>query len=247
MSTDKDWERWGSENPYYGVYSSDQFLGKELDSESEERFYLSGEKNIEQLSKKIEKLYGRKKTFKTAVDFGSGVGRLSFALTKIADKVVGLDISPSMISTAKTQAKKRKVKNVKFVLTNDSLKGLPKSYGLVYSFITLQHISPKRGLKIIDSLSKNLDKGGCLALQVTYELKRSKIRKIMLSIRENVAPVRWLANIVKGRPASTPNMRMHSYPLSEVFNTLRNNGISNLNLEFTDHGGFLGVFIVGKK
>lgn len=247
MNTNKDWERWGGDNPYYGVYSDEKFLGKELDEVSKTEFYASGKADIEYLYQKIERLYGVKKRFRHAVDYGSGVGRLSFALTAIAEKVTGLDISSTMIEKARKHKKVHNIRNVKFVLTNEHVRGLPKRYDLVFSYITLQHIPPKYGMKIIQTLASGLEPDGCFALQVTFGLKRSWQRKLLLAMRENIAPVRWIANAIKGRPITMPNMRMFSYPMNTLFVTLQESGITDVNIEFTDHGGFLGVYITGRK
>jgi hypothetical protein len=47
MNTDKQWEKWGGANPYYGVLSDDKFRGKELSGDVFEDFFKSGQECID--------------------------------------------------------------------------------------------------------------------------------------------------------------------------------------------------------
>lgn len=247
MSTNTDWEKWGKDNPFFGVFTNDKYKGSELSTTLLDEFYGSGVKDVDKMMRRVEMVYGKKIRFHHAVDFGSGVGRLSFALSDHADKVTGMDISPSMVSNAKRYSKVRKVQNVKFIVTDDALAGLPKSYDLVYSYIVLQHVPVRQGEYIVQRLAQGLDDGGCLAIHITFGLKRSYTRKALLALRQNVVPIRWVANVVRGVPINTPNMRMHAYDMNKILDILRENGIADISGEFTDHGGFIGALLVGRK
>ena len=56
MSTDKDWEKWGSDNPYYGVLSDSKFLGSALDEKMEQEFFEAGRGDIDQLMSRVHAL-----------------------------------------------------------------------------------------------------------------------------------------------------------------------------------------------
>lgn len=247
MRTNNDWKKWGKQNPYYGVLTEDRFMGKELNGVTQKDFYASGERDIDVLTQKITKLYGKQKNFKQAIDFGSGVGRLSFALTKISKKVTGLDISPPMVDTAREQAKIKNIKNTTFKITDNHLNGLPKKYDLVYSNIVLQHIPEKQGLYILDKLAKGLDADGCFAVQVVFSHNSPLYKKSLLILKENIAPLRWVANGLRSRPLDTPNMRMHNYSLNKVSNVLFQNSIVDTTVDYSAHGAFISIFITGRK
>lgn len=247
MSTDKDWEKWGKQNPYFGVCTDDKFKGHKLEDVQLDELYRSGELEIAQVVQYLKDIYGPITKFEHAVDYGSGVGRLSCALSKYSKRVTGLDVAPAMIKRAKDAAKLQKLKNVSFYLTDSDLSKLPKIYDFAYSFIVFQHINPKVGKSIIEDLVYRLNNGGYFALHVTYKLDRTRYKKMLLWLRQNVFVVRWIANLARNRPVRTPNMRMYMYNLNEVTEILRQNGAEDLHLKYTQHGDYLGVYIFGRK
>jgi hypothetical protein len=46
---------------------------------------------------------------------------------------------------------------------------------------------------------------------------------------------------------NTPVMQMNNYDLEKVFKIFLSHNITQLDLNFTDHGGFLGAMIYFKK
>jgi SAM-dependent methyltransferase len=78
--------------------------------------------------------------FGRALDFGCGVGRLSRGLAKRFDEVIGVDISPVMISCARDL--NREISNCSFEVSTDP--GLSRfdsdSFDLVVCLLVLQHL-----------------------------------------------------------------------------------------------------------
>jgi trans-aconitate methyltransferase len=246
MSTDRDWEKWGKTNPYYGVISHEEYLGETLTDDVYEQFFRSGRQNVEKMLGRIEELRGGKsKKFKLALDYGCGVGRLSYALADHAKQVVGMDVAPSMLRLADTNPKRPK--NTEFRLADRELSELPSSYDLLVSYIVFQHIPPRVGMPTLRKLLDRLEPGGCFALQLTYAHDASILAKLKLGLREWIPPLRYIANIARGRKYDTPNMRMHSYDLNRVHQMLQDSGVKRYSAEMTDHGGYLGVFLYGVK
>lgn len=247
MSTDQDWEKWGKVNPYYGVLSAEKFKGSRLDKEAAEEFYKLGEYDIANVMADIQSLSPNYKKFSHAVDFGCGVGRLTVPLAKHAKKVTGLDVSPSMIDTACKGLTKTSKRTITYEVCNDELAGLPKKYDLVHSYIVLQHIPVKRGVKIIDKLLDNLENKGFAALHVTFERNVGTKKRATVWVRENIPFVHQAGNIAKNKPMNTPLMRMHTYDLNAVVKLFNRHGISKPKVTITDHGGYMGAMIVGQK
>lgn len=54
-------------------------------------------------------------------------------------------------------------------------------------------------------------------------------------------------NLLKGKSPNTPVMQMNNYNLEAVFKLLLKHQLERVSLEFTDHGGFLGVCIYFEK
>lgn len=58
MSTDSDWEKWGKQNPYFGVLSDEKFSGKKLAAAKKKNFYDSGRGDIVALTASLKKISG---------------------------------------------------------------------------------------------------------------------------------------------------------------------------------------------
>src|SRR5436190_21944086 len=101
MSTDDEWEDWGLRDPYYGVLTDDKLRRRNLTDEALDQFFRSGKDDIEHLlhiaSTRIDPAF----TPQRALNFGCGVGRLLIPLAGIAEEVVGLDVSESMLKEAR--------------------------------------------------------------------------------------------------------------------------------------------------
>jgi 2-polyprenyl-3-methyl-5-hydroxy-6-metoxy-1,4-benzoquinol methylase len=248
-STDKDWEKWGADNPFHGVLSDDKFLDKDIDKQAVKEFYNSGKADIDGVIKIISQINGGKPPkFKKAVDFGCGVGRLTVPLAAHAAKTVGIDVSPSMIKVAARHTPKPLKSKIKYVVSGGgSSLSLPRGYDLVHSFIVLQHIPPKRGEKFIKKMLGGLDDGGYAALHITIGRRATGSQKTVTWLRDKLPPVHYAANAAKGRPVLTPRMRMHYYDLKRIVEIFNQHGFNSIDLSFTDHGGYLGVMIIGQK
>lgn len=243
MSTDKDWEKWGSENPFFGVLSDPKFIGSDLKAAIEEEFYRSGQNDIRNTMRYLGLLGGNK--FKYAVDFGCGTGRLTIPLASYAKKVTGVDISHSVLNKAKEKTPKKLSTKISYIdlTTHD----IPKNYDFVHSFIVLQHIPPRRGKRIITDLLTDLQPGGFAALHITYANNTSRLKKMTVWLRNHIVPLHIFLNIIKGRRWNTPRMRMHLYDLEEILQLYNNAGITETLQIATDHGGYIGAMILGKK
>ena len=44
-----------------------------------------------------------------------------------------------------------------------------------------------------------------------------------------------------------PRMRMHTYDLNNIMQIINKSGVSETMQTTTDHGGYIGVMIIGKK
>jgi hypothetical protein len=50
MSTDKDWEKWGSRDPYFGVLSSEKFRRGKLDQKAIDEFFAAKSRGLTNVS-----------------------------------------------------------------------------------------------------------------------------------------------------------------------------------------------------
>lgn len=121
----RNWDQAARDNAQYSVVT--------IPGQSVEEFFASGEAEVEWVLNRLDTM-GVESGRELALDFGCGLGRLSVALAKHYNHVVGLDVSGEMIARAKQAS------GVRYVRA-DTLEGLSaRSYDLVYTNITLQHM-----------------------------------------------------------------------------------------------------------
>lgn len=163
--SDVQWEQWGKQDPYFGVYSESRFSKDQIDNHREE-FFATGTKMVDVLLDRAKRYFGPLPTGRV-LEFGSGVGRMTVPLARHFGSVVGLDISPHMIAEAIENCKKFDISNASFVISDDELSKATGMFDLVLSYIVLQHIEPERGLKIIDRLLSRVSPGGIAVVQAS--------------------------------------------------------------------------------
>ncbi|MCH2115522.1 MAG: class I SAM-dependent methyltransferase [Pirellulales bacterium] len=154
-SVESVYEKFGAEEPYYAVLTSAKYKGRNVDIEE---FFRTGEELIDRqmqaiAAQKIQLDRSR------ALDFGCGVGRLTNALGRHFDEVIGVDISSTMIENAKIQ---RRSENCSFVVNKreDLSQFESGHFSFIYSDITIQHIPPPASENYIRDFLRLLTPGG---------------------------------------------------------------------------------------
>lgn len=246
MSSDKQWEKWGKTNPYYGVLSDDKFRGKSINDDAIEAFFKSGEAYI---SSVIAVVTNFKKDFtpKRVLDFGCGVGRLLVPLAERFDEVVGVDISPSMLVEAEKHVSRF---NGRVLLTksDDKLSAVQGNFDFIHSVIVFQHIPTSRGMEIVKALLSRLNNGGVAVLHFPYQRNASSILKILNLVRRVIPGVHPVLNVIRGRPYNDPIMEMNCYKINDLINVFSNHGIKDIYVNaHPEHTGYRTVTLIGIK
>ena len=91
------WNRFGEEDPLWGILTWPDKKGGRWEPEE---FFQTGTGTVDRLMESVGKVKPDL-SMQRALDFGCGVGRLTQALAPRFESVVGVDIAPSMIATAK--------------------------------------------------------------------------------------------------------------------------------------------------
>ncbi len=245
--TDREWERFGQCDPYFGVWSAERFRRANLSAESREEFFESGHDYIQAVLNNIRLHIDPGFTIKRALDFGCGVGRLVIPLARVAEEVTGVDVSDSMLAEAKNNCAEHSIENAVFVKSDDDLSLLKGKYDFIHSFIVFQHIPATRGEKIFVRLMERLEDGGVGVLHFTYRIPNSTSSALLLLVRKYVPLTKNLMNLIKGRPFHYPGMEMHSYSINHLVLAMQQAHIPGCYTEFTDHGGSLGILVYFKK
>ncbi len=194
--------------------------GKEWNEES---FYQSGREEVDSLMEEVLEIYPGLNRARS-LDFGCGLGRLTFALSKHFRHVTGIDISKKMIERA--TANRRNSDGVEFVLNESRrLTAIPSdSVDFLLSLIVLQHI-PKKCIKgYISEFLRVTKPGGLFVFQIpTRRVRDEKKERYWegrplnwdspslgkLCYRATVRFIRWIPR--KVRELALKDDRLHRF------------------------------------
>lgn len=245
--TDRDWEQWGKDNPYFGVITLPQYERASLTEDSLEEFFLTGERHVEHVYSVIRARV--KPAFEPTriLDYGCGVGRLVVPFAKRSQTVFGIDVSPSMLRQARKNCDRFDIPSVclESVDELDSLE--PAIFDLVHSYIVLQHIPVARGERILRKLISLIAEAGVGALHLSFYADRSAFKRCVLALRQSNDLANGLVNLAQGRPFARPHMQVNCYSLNRIFEILIEEHCSKLHVEFSDHNGIHGAMLYFEK
>ena len=229
-SSSIDWETYARREPYFAVLTDERFLRDRVDLAM---FYATGEEDVAQLFAAI----GDDFHPRSALDFGCGVGRLTFALAKRVPEVFGCDASATMLQLA-CEA----VPNATFAAE------LPeRSFDFICSLIVFQHIPVAEGLSILERLLERLNEGGAAALHFTFRRPGGALRRLARRLRARVPLVHRIAARLEGDRRGLPYMQMNEYDLDAVLARFRAAGCREPLLVPTNHGGIEGAIVIARK
>lgn len=251
MREEKRWATLGETHPYYAVCTEPRFRSGRMDGDDIAAFFASGERDMAATIAAVRSQVGADFHPATALDFGCGVGRLTIPLARESRRVVGVDISPSMLREAARNCERRGVTNVEFVSSSQFFDDSRRfSFDFVHSFIVFQHIDPDLGLRFTDRILERLSVGGLGALHYTYGYGAgaSRFREALHRARRLLPPVNMIANLMRSHPMLEPVVPMFRYDLTALSGLFRSRGCTVLHSLRTDHGGYLGaVFLLRKE
>ena len=246
-NTDNSWDKFGKEDPYYGVISHERFRRSAMVGDSRLDFFKSGEEHVQGLFDTIRAHIDADFAPRSALDFGCGVGRTAIPLARRVAKVVAADVSDAMLSEAARNCAEQKVDNVEFIRSDDTLVEVPSNLEFIHSFIVFQHIPTIRGLVILQHMLRLLADEGVGALHFTFARHASKYRIFLQRIRGSVPLADGFYNLLRGRRFSHPHMEMNFYEINRILDVLYQNGCHDVHTRFSDHDGFIGAMLYFKK
>ena len=247
MGNDKQlWEKYGEDDPYYAVASFDKFKSENLDDRNLDDFFDTGRAYVEEVWSEIEKHFEPDFKPAKAIDFGCVVGRLTIPLSEKCGQITGVDISSTMVKEARKNAESNNFENVEFIQDAEGLANSNEIYDFVHSFIVIQHIEPKAGMKIFERLVKKVKPGGIGALHVTYHNPNSMKSRIAVEVYKKVPLVYKIRNNIKNDENAKTLLPMHEYDLNRIFQILQDNDCHECFTRFTFHG-LHGILILFKK
>jgi SAM-dependent methyltransferase len=156
------WDGFAASDPLWAVLAFPEMSGGRW---TLPEFMKSGEREIALLFHRIAELQ-RPSPAGSALDFGCGVGRLTQALARRMNRVVGADISPVMIDLARKL--NRYPDRAGYICTAETgLESLaPRSFQLIYSNIVLQHVPSDLSVRYLADFFRLLQADGLLVFQL---------------------------------------------------------------------------------
>jgi SAM-dependent methyltransferase len=250
-NTDAAWERHGATDPYHSVLTSSRFDTAAMDEAARAEFFESGQRYIGHVIDVVHDRFDPDFRPTRALDF---VGRLTTALARWSDEVVGVDISPSMLAEARANCERLGITNATFHRSDDHLTALNEPFDFLNSSIVFQHIPPKRGEAVVRRMvGPLLAEGGIGALQFTYAFESATppLRRALTKAYWSVPGVWQLRNLVKREPLNAPKMEMNAYDIGRLLVILQENDCHSVSLRFTEAGVFgyrlYGVILLFRK
>lgn len=254
--TDAEWEKWGARDPYYGVLTDERFRAHRMGDADREEFFQHGFRHVEAVLRSCRNYFGESFAPRSVLDFGCGVGRLLVPFAQLMPRVVGVDVSPSMLAEARRNCDARDAAHVELVLSDDALSRIDEKFDFVHSTMVLQHIEVPRGRELFRRLLECIRPGGGASLQLTYG--KSRFPESWGQPPEPPPPAPppapgltdRIAAMIRPRPSpapapmptsTDPEMHMHSYHLGQIAYLMQSAGANRFHAEFSDHGGELGL------
>ena len=267
MSTDKEWEKWGLLDPYFGVITDPRFRRDRLDETELEFFFATGREHVGNVLSTARQRFDPEFAPRSILEFGCGVGRVLLPFARIADRVVGIDVSESMLAKARQHAAAEGISNIEYLHQGDLAGVAPGSFDLVHSIMVLQHIDVARGIDIFGQLVAAVAPKGIGAIQLTYAkaIHTATLGVVPAgaappapavarpSLLRRILPARAPTHTAPPVPETTPDanadpiMLMNSYPLTPLYFHLQLAQVGTVYSEFTNHGGELGLFLFFQK
>lgn len=251
--TDRDWEYFGKNDPYFGVLTHDGFKLDQLSADAKKEFFATGVRYVEDLLKTVREHLEPAFQSTRALDFGCGVGRLVIPLAGVCTSVVGVDVSESMLAVAEENCREMGLSNVTFVKGDDTLSRVSGSFDFVHSFIVFQHIRPERGVVILRRMIDLLPDDGIGVLHFTYSYATTvSLGRRLLKTTQEYIPIGYgLLNLMRGKSFREPLMQMNEYDVNQLLRILQESGCHEIHLRFTETSvrghPFYGVMLFFRK
>ena len=200
-----DWEEMGILDPCWAILSQPE---KRNGRWKLADFLATGDAEIAQVMLQA-KQFGFPMGRARALDFGCGMGRLTWALSSYFDHVTGIDISRPMVFKASAL---NRGGNCAFIVSNSvALPFTSQTFDLVLSAIVLQHVPDKRAIRnYIAEFARVIRPGGLIVMQLPNHIP---LRRRLQARRRLYA---WLRALGISEDVLYNQLRLHPIPMHHL-------------------------------
>jgi SAM-dependent methyltransferase len=160
----RNWNEFGRRNPFGAIVTLTHDEG-ELPEWDRDEFFQTGAREIDAVVEYVKSL-PVDPSWRRGLDFGCGVGRLTQAIGRHVDEVVGVDIAPSMVDLAREHNALGDRCSYHVNDHPDLRLFEDDSFDFIYSTIVLQHIAPEYSRGYIREFVRVLAPGGVALFDV---------------------------------------------------------------------------------
>ncbi|HEX8411995.1 MAG TPA: methyltransferase domain-containing protein [Thermoanaerobaculia bacterium] len=239
------WNAFAAREPYFAVLTEPRFLRDRFDAAAEADFFRSGDEYVSDVYGTILGSVAHDFAPLTVLEYGCGVGRLVIPFARRAEQVLGVDVSPAMIETARTHVERAGVRGVE-LMTADAFANDTRTFDLVNCFLVLQRLRRADGLALLRTLASRVNAGGVGVFHLPYHSHTSPSVRALRAARARVPGLNAAMNVARHKPASTPLIESNTYDLNEVFALLQDD-FEAPHVVFTRHGDLDGVIVHARK
>lgn len=222
------WTKFGAEEPHWSVLTSPRFKADAI-AESEAEFYQTGEDSLAMFESALDRAGLNLDRSHTCFELGCGVGRITAALARRFDRVIGCDISENHLKVARAHMAASGLENVSYFHLDEvgTVQKAPE-FDVLLSLIVLQHNPPPIMALLLGLLLGKLRPGGVAYFQVpTYRRDYSfdateYLRSGAGQMEMHVLPQRAVFEIIEASACSLLEVREDGWTgdLNGVSNSL---------------------------
>jgi SAM-dependent methyltransferase len=193
------WNRIGTEAPHWSVLTAERFFPENIVA-NREAFFETSRLDEELIVASLARAGFQPSDFRSCLEFGCGVGRLTFRLASLFQSVSGVDISLPHLQLAKEYCSSLGLRNVNFAQVSVENLVPVTGFDFWFSRIVLQHNPPPVAMEILRRVFRLLPVGGVAMFQVPVYCKGYQF-----------SAKRYLESSVE------ENMEMHCLPQKAIF------------------------------
>jgi len=231
----RHWYALAKDDPFWAVLTEAKKQGNRW---AISEFFATGVAEVERDLAQV-RLRDPQLRMRGALDFGCGAGRLTQGLARHFGWVAGVDISGRMVELAREHCRDSRVSFTQN--TRSDLRIFPdRSFDLVYSRITLQHIAPRYTRRYLGEFMRILSPGGIMSVQIPDRVPAGDPPdRLRFSFWPPTLWMRISRHVRYHHPGwfpGTPKMQMYAMRKDEVLAVLARSGAEVLSVETCEHG-----------
>ncbi len=168
MLVRRKWHQMGVERPHWSVTAKDEFPPDRA-AGNRAAFDATGEADLAMILATLARAGLALEQFPHVLDFGCGVGRISFPLAERCAVVTGCDVSEAHLQVARDEAARRGFSDMRFTLLDAPDFGMTAPFDFWFSHLVLQHNPPPIMAMMLRRMFAMLSPGGVSLFQIpTY-------------------------------------------------------------------------------